>query len=112
MSEWPYQVEVAMLGSHGIHYSRFAEWCADHDVPFKSYDGLRSESGIRVAFMSPVLALQFQGEFGGEIIPAAELEKASEVDAFLDEDFRLMTRDIFGEESDEGEGGDGKVRPN
>lgn len=112
MSEWPHQVEVTTVGRRDLYFVWFTAWCADHGVPFKSYDGLRSEGGIRVAFKSSVLALQFQAEFGGEVIPAADLEKTSEDDAFLDEDFRLMAREIFGEESDRGERGDGKVRPN
>ncbi len=112
MSEWPYQVEIATFGERGICFSRFAEWCADHNAPFKTYDGLRSDDGIRVAFKTSVRALEFQAEFGGEIVPPAELERASEDDAFLDEDFRLMTREIFGDENDQGEGGDGELHPN
>lgn len=105
MSEWPHQVEVATVGDRGIYFSRFADWCADHKVPFKTYDGLRNDGGIRVAFKTSVCALQFQAEFGGEIVPAAELERAGEDDAFFDDDFRLMTHEIFGEESDEHDAG-------
>lgn len=59
MSEWPYQVEVAMDGDRGIYFRRLAEWCANYSAPFKTYDGLRTDAGIRVTFKTsvPVVAL-------------------------------------------------------